>query len=379
MDFKQFQSIWDSMTSGFNDGSDSKRCSHARDADHTLLQNAYDAMNSAPSGWVLSGIDGCIQWANPAFLAMFGFHRLSDVVGKKLPELFVSANIRHMEDIFQAIDQGKGGAEFEAVGEEGARFYVTVSESEARNDAGEVVGRMAFFVDVSRRKQMEEALQDSQQYLQTLSARLVDAQEAERKRVARELHDSIGASLSALKFSVEQWFDSQTRAPGTACIPPDHIVGNIQQIIEEVRRISQNLHPSILDDLGLATAVRSFCRQVRQNYPDLDISVDVSLDPNSTPERLQLVVYRVVQECLTNAARHSEANNIRLRLVEEDGALALDIEDDGCGFDPEAEAGDAGMGLNNIRERAEIFGGRFFLESKVGAGTVVRCRWPVVR
>jgi PAS domain S-box-containing protein len=349
-----------------------------------LLQAAYDAMNSAPSGWVLSGTDGCIHWANPAFLTMFGYSGLSEVIGMKLAEMFASSRIRKMEDIFHAIDQSEEGeAEFDVVDDEGHSFRVRVSESQVRNDQGKIVGWLAFFIDVTVQKRMETELRDSQQYLRTLSARLVDAQEAERKRVARELHDSIGAGLSALKFSVEHWFDRQTRNGAGGCHPPDRIVENIQQLIEEVRRISQNLHPSILDDLGLATAVRSFCRQIQQNYSGLAIETDVSPDLDAMPERLQLVVYRVVQECVTNAARHGQAKHLRLRLVEEDNRLALDIEDDGIGFDPEAAAGDSeeggGMGLNNIRERTEIFGGRFFLESKLGVGTVVRCRWPLDR
>lgn len=348
-----------------------------------LLQAAYDAMNSAPSGWVLSGTDGCIHWANPAFLAMFGYSHLSEVIGMKLAELFASSKIRKMEDVFQAIDQSESGeAEFEVVDDEGNSFDVRVSESQIRNDQGITVGRMAFFIDVTQKKQMETALQDSHQYLRTLSARLVDAQEAERKRVSRELHDSIGAGLSALKFSVEHWFERQAHGAGDGCSPPDRIVENLQQLIEEVREISQNLHPSILDDLGLATAVRSFCRQVRQNYTGLTIETDISPELDSISERLQLVVYRVVQECVTNAARHGKAKTLGLRLAKKDEHLMLEIEDDGVGFDTETTGGQGaaggGMGLNNIRERTEIFGGRFFLESKVGVGTVVRCRWPLV-
>lgn len=349
-----------------------------------LLQAAYDAMNSAPSGWVLSGTDGCIHWANPAFLTMFGYSRLSEVLGMKLAEMFASSRIRKMEDISHAIDQSEEeDAEFTVIDDEGHSFFVRVSESKVRNDQGKIVGWMAFFIDVTQQKRMETELRESHQYLRRLSARLVDAQEAERKRVARELHDSIGAGLSALKFSVEHWFEQQAQVAGGACSPPDRIVENIQQLIEEVRRISQNLHPSILDDLGLATAVRSFCRQVQQNDADLTIEADVSQELDSISERLQLVVYRVAQECVTNAARHGKAKNIRLRLVHEDEQLVLDIEDDGIGFDTEASGGQgtegSGMGLNNIRERTEIFGGRFLLESKPGAGTVVRCRWPLKR
>jgi PAS domain S-box-containing protein len=348
-----------------------------------LLQAAFDAMNSAPHGWILSGSDGSIHWANPVFLEMFGFADLSAVVGTNLTELFASERIRKMEDISRVIDQSrKGDAEFEVVGEDGRSFFVTVSESEVRNAAGNIVGRMAFFLDITQKKQIENELRNSHKYLRSLSARLVDAQETERKRVARELHDSIGASLSALKFRVEHWFDQQRRGAVDACAPPDKIVENMQQIIEEVRRISQNLHPSILDDLGLVTAVKSFCRQSQKNYPDLRVQTDIRLEEDSISERLQLVVYRVVQECLTNAARHGAAKNIRLGLRQEQAELVLDIEDDGSGFDPHAVAeapSSTGMGLDNIRERTEIFGGRFLIDSQVGVGTVIQCRWPMLR
>jgi len=349
-----------------------------------LLRIAFDAMDSAPSGWVLSGKEGRILWANPSFLDMFGFSDAAAVTGMPLAELFASDRILKVEDISKLIEQcRKGDAEFEVVGEGDRSFFVTISMSEVQNQAGRVVGRMFFFVDITARKQIETALRHSQQYLRSLSAKLVDAQESERKRVASELHDSIGASLSALKFAVEQQFDYRARGLSESCPPPGKIVESIQQIIEDVRRISHNLHPAILDDLGLETAVRSFCRQSQKSYPELRIDADIALKPASLSERLELVVYRVVQECVTNAARHGAAMRIGLLLEQKDDEILLVIEDDGCGFDVDAVCGEAGpctgMGLENIRERTEIFGGRFWIESTVGAGTVVRCRWPILR
>jgi signal transduction histidine kinase len=231
------------------------------------------------------------------------------------------------------------------------------------------------------RKKLEAALKANQRHLQTLRAKLVDAQEAERSRVARELHDSIGASLSALKFSVEGWFERQ-KGSGAACASPDEIVSSIQQIIEEVRRISQNLHPSILDDLGLATAIRSFCRQHRKNHPEMKIEADLSVEEELISKRLQLVIYRMVQECTTNARRHGKADTIGLRLVSEGKkGLVLELKDNGRGFDVKETwdrlGADSGIGLTSLNERAELTGGRLTIDSKIGQGTVIRCRWPL--
>jgi PAS domain S-box-containing protein len=349
-----------------------------------LLRIAFEAMDSAPSGWVLAGKEGRILWANPSFLDMFGFADTSAVTGLQLAELFASDRMLKVEDISQFIEKcRKDNAEFEVVGAGDRAFCVTVSMSEVQNHAGQIVGRMFFFLNISGRKQIETELRHSQQYLRSLSAKLVDAQESERKRVARELHDSVGASLSALKFAVEQQFDYRARGLKDSCPSPDKIVESIQQIIEDVRRISHNLHPSILDDLGLKTAVRSFCRQSQKSYPELRIDTEIDLNPEGLSERLELVIYRVVQECVTNAARHGAATQIGLRLEEKDDEISLSIEDDGCGFDVDAVCGEdgscSGMGLENIRERTEIFGGRFWIDSTVGAGTLVRCRWPILR
>jgi signal transduction histidine kinase len=237
-------------------------------------------------------------------------------------------------------------------------------------------------IDITLRKKIEAALKASKRQLKTLSSKLVDAQEAERRRVARELHDGVGSSLSALKFSVEHWFEKQSRLDKAGCPSPDQIVAAIQQIIEEVRRVSQNLHPSILDDLGLATAVRSFCRQQRENQPGLDIDAGVSVDEQLLDKRRRLVIYRMVQECATNAIRHGKADRIRISLTLQDNEeILLEVRDNGEGFDVEAIwdrlESHAGIGLTSMKERAELTGGRLSIDSKVGKGSVILCRWPL--
>lgn len=346
-----------------------------------LLQIAFDAMNSAPTGWVLSSLEGSILWVNPVFLRMFGFADLSAVAGRNMADLFASEGIGSVRDIARLVEENRGGdAEFEVVGEDHKPFYVTFSVSEIRDSSGELAGRMAFFIDITQRRKTQMALLESQKYLQALSTKLVHAQEDERRRVARELHDSIGASLSALKFGIEQWYEHQKKEGKLTSQRPEKIITEIQQVIEEVRRISHNLHPSILDDLGLKTAVRSFCRQQRENNPGLDIEADFQIDEDSIPKRLQLVVYRVVQECTTNAIRHGKAGTVRISLTPVGDEIQLEIRDDGRGFDVstawEKHDPETGIGIESMKERTELTGGRLSIDSAIGRGAVIRCRWP---
>ncbi len=349
----------------------------------SLVRIVLEALHSCIGGVVISELDGTIKWVNPAFLKMSGYAHEKALIGKRLTDLFASEKIRSMSDLTQAIDAQNGDrVEMPMRGEEGETFFVEVSEKDVQAASGEVIGRTSSMIDISLRKRIEAALKASRVQLQNLSSKLVEAQEAERRRVARELHDSVGSSLSALKFSVEHWFERQKRSEGAGCPPPDQIVAAIQQIIEEVRRVSQNLHPSILDDLGLATAIRSFCRQQRENHPRLDIDAEVSVDEPLLSKRLQLVIYRMVQECTTNAIRHGRAEKIRILLTQrENGEVLLEVRDNGEGFDVKATWGglesNAGIGLTSMSERADLTGGRLSIDSKIGKGSVVRCSWPL--
>jgi PAS domain S-box-containing protein len=349
----------------------------------SLVKIVLDALHSSIGGVVISELDGTIKWANPAFLKMSGYGDQESLHGKKLTDLFASSNIRSMGDLARAI--GEGGddrAEMQMVDEDGELFFVEVAEQDVKSAEGEVIGRASSMIDVTLRKRIEAALKASRLRIQTLSSKLIDAQEAERKRVGRELHDSIGASLSALKFSVEQWFEQHKRPDGAACPPPDEIVANIQQIIEEVRRISQNLHPTILDDLGLVTAVRSFCRQHQETHPHMKIEADLPVDEQIVPGGLQLVIYRMVQECTTNALRHGEADTVQILLASEgQGEIFLEVRDNGIGFEVDETwdrlGAEGGIGLTSMNERAELTDGRLSIDSQIGKGTVIRCRWSL--
>jgi PAS domain S-box-containing protein len=234
--------------------------------------------------------------------------------------------------------------------------------------------------EIRERKQVEEALRESESHLRYLSSQLLTAHEDERKRIALELHDSIGQTLSALKFSVEsslkQMGDSDIRACAQAF---ERTIPLIQESIEEVRKIAMELRPSVLDDLGILATISWFCREFQKIYSVIRIKQQIGVQEHEIPGPLKTVIYRILQEALNNVAKHSEADVVRLSLRKRGGTLELAVEDNGLGFNPKErfslKNSTRGFGLASMKERTQLSGGSFSIKSAKGAGTTVRARW----
>ena len=229
--------------------------------------------------------------------------------------------------------------------------------------------------DVTERKRAEGKLH-------ALSERLLTAQEEERKRVAQELHDSVGQALSAIKFVVERALSDtrpNDRRKSTQALRS--VVPTVQSAVEEVRRISMALRPSSLDDLGLLATVFWFARELQSTYPGVRVELQMEGEEREISEALKIVVFRVLQEATNNVFKHSGAGRLLVKVRKDEEGLELVVEDDGLGFDPETVAADPqrkGFGLGTMRERTELSGGVFTLKSASGAGTTVRAFWPDV-
>jgi signal transduction histidine kinase len=231
------------------------------------------------------------------------------------------------------------------------------------------------------RLRVEIELRESENDLRQLSTALLSAQERERKLIAQEIHDSMGASLAAIKFKLEAALkemddgNPQTRAALETVIPI------IQGTIEEARRIQMSLRPSMLDDLGVLATINWFCRQYESIYPSISVKKEIDIQEHEVPDPLKIVIYRVLQEALNNIAKHSKASMVVLFLRKNGHAIELIIRDSGHGFNLEeafSRKGTArGLGLDSMRERVELSGGSFSIESKKGAGTVIRATWSL--
>ena len=228
------------------------------------------------------------------------------------------------------------------------------------------------------RKRSEKALRESQKQLKYLSAQLLRVQENERQRIAAELHDDIGQVLTAIKFGIEnsiRQLQIGTATPKTL----ESMIPLVQNAIEEVRRIYTQLRPSLLDDFGIIATLAWYCRHFGKIYPLLNIREQIEIREDEIPEALKVVIYRIVQEAMTNIATHSAADLIHLALRKKDATIELSIRDNGCGFDiQQALAGEVsqrGLGLVSMKERAEQSGGLFTIDSAKGRGTTVRVAW----
>lgn len=228
--------------------------------------------------------------------------------------------------------------------------------------------------DITERKVAEQALRQSEQRLREASARILEAQEAERRRVARDLHDSVNQLLSSVRFRI-QTLEEKIDDPKLlreARTARELLHG----ALNEVRRISRNLRPSELDDLGLPAAVRSACLDFKTRTRTM---VDLHLPKlrERLPPEIELAFYRIVQEALSNVEKHAQASRLSLHLVKTKSRIHLRIRDNGKGFSLRRKKGrDRGLGLENIRERASFAGGQCVVKTSA-KGTEILVRIPV--
>ncbi len=234
---------------------------------------------------------------------------------------------------------------------------------------GSFVGYIGCCIDVDDQKQTELARTE-------LSRRLMTAQEAERTRIARELHDGIGQSLALLGIQMQR--ASQPAAvrlgkknPGLA-----ELCGKLKEIGNQVSRLSHQLHSSELEFLGLAVAVKSLCREFSEQYP-IKVECVCREVPEELDNEVALCFLRIVQEALHNVAKHSHASVVYVEVCGLATDLALTISDDGIGFDLNKVRTTVGLGMVSMRERMHLIGGEFTISAKPGKGTKIQAKAPV--
>ena len=249
-----------------------------------------------------------------------------------------------------------------------ARWLISLGHS--YSPAGGAPDRlMGVTVDITERRETEAALRD-------LSGKLIQAQEDERARIAKELHDGVSQTLSLL--AVE--FDLLARrSPSAEQIPArlEDFSAQAKALLGEVHRLSHALHPAKLEQLGLAAAVGGLCRDLQGSGVTVQFeAVDV---PRALDSEVALCLYRVCQEALQNVVKHAGVNRAVVLLSASGGELHLNIKDDGLGFDLAARAGLGSLGLVSMRERVRLVRGEIEWETQPGYGTVVRARVPPLR
>jgi signal transduction histidine kinase len=237
-----------------------------------------------------------------------------------------------------------------------------------------------FFIDryIAKVKQSEERLQKSEYRLRTLAAELINIQDSERSRISKELHDELGQSMMLLQFQLRSIY--QKIVDKSLRQELDSVLEHVNEGVESVRRLTKDLSPASLENLGLSTAVEymieEFCKSL-----NVESSVTVEDVDHLLSSQVQLNIYRIFQEALTNIGKHAQAKRITSVMRQENGHIYLEITDDGKGFDVKNVLANLHkarkFGLGTINERARLMGGTLNLQSQRGSGTKMSITLPI--
>lgn len=255
---------------------------------------------------------------------------------------------------------------------DGVPVTVSVHAVPLRAPSGAIEGVVVGMSDITERKRAQEE-REARLRLEALSRRLVEVEEAERRRIARELHDEVGGALTGLALLLGRAAAPSLEAPARL----EEARGLVRELIVRVRDLSQDLRPAILDDLGLLPALRWLARRFSEQTGVETRLEHADLESGFPPE-IEAAAFRIAQEALTNVARHSRSSVAAVRVRGDASSLVLEVEDEGEGFDPEAVQEKSSSGLSGMRDRALSLGGRFTVRSCPGAGTCVSVEFPVI-
>jgi PAS domain S-box-containing protein len=328
-----------------------------------------------PDGVSLIDLEGRIADANPQAVAMLGFKDREELLRKNTLELIEAEDReRFKTNTAGALETGiMRNAEYTMIRKTGQRFAAELSAAVSTNAIGRATGLVMVARDITEHKRAEEELRH-------LSRRIIEAQEAERQRVARELHDGVNQVLASAKMRLRKVQDiaSELKPAAREILSRSHRL--ITQALEENRRIAYNLRPGDLDEFGLAAACQNLCKELRLRT-NLAATCSASRLPQHLAAVVELNLFRIAQEAVNNAEKHADAKTVRVRIFQKGDSIKLQIRDDGRGFDAQASRGAKGKfhgnGLLNMQQRAMSMGGACEVKSVPGKGTVITVGVPL--
>ena len=339
-------------------------------AEKTALRLAALVRDSGDAVIIRDLNDRIIAW-NGGAQKMYGYTE-AEVLGMSVTRLVPENESGRTRGPVLPPAHGKKTApvEIRRRAKDGRILEVLLTATVLRDEKGRPVEVATIERDITEQKRAARELR-------RLHARVVSAQETERKRLARDLHDGVGQILSGVKFRLEA-LSGRIGGKGGAAAQILEIGGLMGRAISEVRLVSKNLMPSELEDLGLEPALRTLCRDFKENT-GISVTLRTGRVPEPVSPELALAVFRITQEALNNIGKHSKATLATVDLSCKGDEIVLSVSDNGIGFTPGGERPLAGrgIGLGSMRERAESNGGRIEFNSASGAGTTLSVHAPL--
>jgi PAS domain S-box-containing protein len=340
-------------------------------------------LDRSPDLVAIADHSGALFYLNPAGRALLELSSQDDIAGMTI----CGCHAPGMRDCLEKEAMPHAKHNFVWAGEsilltrDGREIKTFLTLIAHRDRGGEIENFSLLERDMSQWKMKEEALRVTEVQLQRLSAQHLTVQETERQRIASDLHDGLGQSLVLLKLSIEQAARSLSAAASKKTAEVlEQLVRKVKHALAEMRRISMNLRPSMLDDLGILATLAWFFREFETSGVNTRIEREIRVSEADVPPPLRIAIFRILQEATNNTVKHAYAERIKVSLCKVNGAIEFSIEDDGKGFDSTGTgntgAFNKGLGLQSMRERAELSGGSYDMESAPGKGTKICVRWP---
>jgi PAS domain S-box-containing protein len=337
----------------------------------------------AAIGICLADLEGRIITGNLALQRMMGCPA-DELIGKTFMEITHPDDLERNLEFFHDLLAGRleqYQLEKRYRRPDGQYFWARVTVSSVKGAGNVPLYNIAMIEDITQRKQAQENLRESEQNLRYLASQLMTAQERERERISRELHDELGQALLVMKLQASYIERGLAQEQGAIRRECQALLQHLDQLVEEIRRLARDLSPTMVRDLGLSSALLQLVKEFTRHY-DIEADIDQMENINDLfPRQAQINIYRIFQEALTNIGKYAQASQLRIAIKREDSQVSFLMADNGKGFKvDEVLGGDQtrrGLGLMAMKERARMMGGTLEIWSQEGEGTRIALIIPI--